>query len=109
MEFPNIWTDKWMSAMKRQDIIIRLEDKVHRLENIIDEKMPSWTNEKILELEKINKLNADKIKHLEDLNNISLIDVIKCRISKLFKPKFKIKIVKVLRDGEEVEFKERSK
>ena len=84
----------WSIKMQEQNKLTKLQDKVHRLEVIIDEKMPSWNNEKIIELEEINKLNADKIKHLEDLNNISLIEVIKCKISKLFKYRLNITIEK---------------
>ena len=87
--------------MQERNRIEELEDKVIQLNKTILENQPLWTNDcltkqekEIVELKKINKLNENKIKHLEDLNNISLINVIKCKISRLFNYRLNITIEK---------------
>ena len=84
----------WQVKMQERNRIEELEDRVLQLNKAILEKQPLWTNEEIVELKKINKLNENKIKHLEDLNNISLINVIKCKISRLFNYRINITIEK---------------
>ena len=78
-----------------------LEDKITQLNKTILEEQPLWTSREVIniqeendKLKKINKLNENKIKHLQDLNNISLLNVIKCKISKLFNYRLNITIEK---------------
>ena len=105
----------WQIKMQERNKIEELEDKIIQLNKIILEKQPLWTSSEVInlqeendELKKINKLNENKIKHLQDLksecfnkikhlkdlNNISLLDVIKCKISKLFSYRLNITIEK---------------
>jgi thymidylate synthase len=91
----------WQIKMQERNKIEELEDKIIQLNKAILEKQPIWSENELVnikeenkELKKTIKLNENKIKHLEDLNNTSLIDVIKCKISKLFKYKLNITIEK---------------
>jgi len=91
----------WQVKMQERNKIEELEDKIIQLNKIIleleifvAENNNLQKTREIDELKKTIKLNENKIKHLEDLNNVSLIDVIKCKISKLFKYKLNITIEK---------------
>ena len=91
----------WQVKMQERNKIEELENKITQLNKIVLEKQPLWSENELVnlkeenkELKKTIKLNENKIKHLEDLNNTSLINVIKCKISKLFKYKLNITIEK---------------
>ena len=92
---------KYMQKMQEYRRTCDLENQIEALQKIIFESQPAWTNDylgwqqkEINALKENNKMLQDKVTHLEDLNNVSLISVIKCKIKNLFKYKLNITIEK---------------
>tara|TARA_Y100001963_G_C6685892_1_gene402173 strand:+ start:205 stop:510 length:306 start_codon:yes stop_codon:yes gene_type:complete len=90
-----------MKKMQEYKRTSDLENQIEGLQKIIFENQPAWTNDylgwqqkEINALKENNKTLQDKVTHLEDLNNVSLISVIKCKIKNLFKYKLNITIEK---------------